>query len=249
LYEEAARDSDSAVVRFDLAQALGRAIRLDEQELALAEAQSIDRDVLVELNHRYNGQDGALVAYLPLTADAVKERLGDHAATPYLASALRRPLAPGRLGASRADAVVALGLALAAGLLLGAALRRIAGPDEDLYAGIARLLQARGGDSMARMAQIEELRARQARIERLSTLAAWLVPGAAGLTGGRPLLGFLGVAWFASGASLWAHRHGAVADPLALGALPAALVAVGLVLLGAAYLLVLGLAFALREKD
>jgi hypothetical protein len=102
---------------------------------------------------------------------------------------------------------------------------------------------------MARMAQIEELRARQARSERLATLASWLVPGAAGLAAGRPLLGFLGVALFASGASLFAHRHGAVADPLALGALPAALVGVGLVLLGAAYLLVLGLAFALREKD
>jgi glucose dehydrogenase len=75
------------------------------------------------------------------------------------------------------------------------------------------------------------------------------VPGAAGLTGGHPLLGFLGVALFASGASLWAHRHGAVADPLSLGALPAALVGVGLVLLGGAYLLVTGLAFALREKD
>jgi tetratricopeptide (TPR) repeat protein len=249
LYEKAASASDSAVVRFNLAQALGRAIRLDEQELALAEAQSIDRDVLVELNHRYDGKDGALVAYLPLRAAALKERLTDHTATPYLASALRRPLAPGSLGASRAEAVVALAVALASGLLLGAALRRIAGPDEDLYAGIARLLQTRGGDSMARMAQIEELRARQARNERLATLAAWLVPGAAGLTGGRPLLGFLGVALFASGASLWIHRHGAVADPLALGALPAALVGVGLALLGAAYLLVLGLAFALREKD
>jgi hypothetical protein len=249
LYEQAARHSDSAVVRFNLAQALGRAIRLDEQELALAEAQSIDRDVLLDLNHRYNGQDGALVAYLPLTAAELKERLTDHDATPHLAEALRRPLAPGRLGAGRGDALLALGAALAAGLLLGAALRRIAGPDEDLYAGIARLLQTRGGDSTTRMAQIEELRARQARNERFERAAAWLVPGAAGLSGGRPLLGFLGVALFASAVSLWIFRHGAVADPLALGVLPAALVGVGLALLGAAYLLVLGVVFALREKD
>jgi hypothetical protein len=99
------------------------------------------------------------------------------------------------------------------------------------------------------MAQIEELRARQARSERLELLAAWLVPGAAGLSGGRPLLGFLGVALFACGASLWIYRHGAVADPLVLGALPAALVGVGLALLAAVYLLVLGAAFVLREKD
>jgi tetratricopeptide (TPR) repeat protein len=248
LYERAAKSSDSAVVRFDLAQAYGRAIRLDEQDLALAEAQALDPDVLVELNHRYNGQDGALVAYLPLSADAVK-RVGDDAVVPYLASVLRRPLAPGTIGESRADAVLALAVAVASGLLLGAALHRMAGPDEDLYAGIARLLQMRGGDSMARMAQIEELRARQARLERLATLAGWLVPGAAGLAGERPLLAWLGVALFASGVSLFVYRHGAIADPLALGALPDAVVGVGIAALAGAYLLVLGLAFALREAD
>jgi len=249
LYEKAARGSDSAVVRFDLAQAYGRAIRLDEQDLALAEAQAIEPDVLVELNHRYNGKDGALVAYLPLTADAVKARHDQAAVVPYLANALRRPLAPGRIGASPTDAWLAFAAALAAGLAVGAALRRLAGPDEDLYAGIARLLQMRGGDSMARMAQIEELRARQARLERLATFAGWAVPGAAGLAADRPLLAGLGVTLFASGVSLFVHRHGAVADPLVLGALPAALLGVGLAVLAAAYLLVLGLAFALREKD
>jgi hypothetical protein len=45
------------------------------------------------------------------------------------------------------------------------------------------------------------------------------------------------------------YREGAVADPLALGALPAALVGVGLVGLALLYLLVLALAFALREGD
>ena len=250
LYEHAASTSDSAVIRFDLAQAFGRAIRLDEQEIALAEAQSIDPDVLVDLNHRYDGQDGALVAYLPLPADAVLARLDDEsAATPYLASALRRPHAPGAIGASPADALVAFAIALVSGLGLGALLRKVAGPDEDLYAGIARLLQARGGDSMARMAQIEELRAQQVRFERFATFASWLVPGAAGMVGDRPPLAALGVALFATGVSLWLHRAGAVADPLVLGALPGALVGVGLAVLLAAYLLVLGLAFALREKD
>jgi hypothetical protein len=107
----------------------------------------------------------------------------------------------------------------------------------------------RGGDSMARMAQIEELRARQQRLERFATLASWLVPGAAGLVAGRPLLAWLGISLFACGLSLFAHRNGAVADPLVLGVLPAALVGVGLALLGGVYLLVLGLAFALRERE
>ncbi len=249
LYEQAIAGSDSPVLRFNLAQAYGRAIRFDEQELTLAEAQTLDPDVLVGLNQRYNGQDGALVAYLPLSADAVLERLQRVAITPHLASAMRRPLAPGSVGVGRADAIVALGFALGLGLLIGAGLRRIAGPEEDHYAGIARLLQARGGDSMTRMAQIEELRARQRRSERLATLAAWLVPGAAGMVGGRPLLSLLGVALFASGASLYVYREGAMPDPIALGALPGALLGVGLVALGLAYLLVLSVAFALREKD
>jgi tetratricopeptide (TPR) repeat protein len=249
LYEEAAARSQSAVVRFNLAQAFGRAIRLDEQDLALSEAQAIDPDILADLNHRYNGQDGAIVAYLPLEAEAVLGRIDGGPATPTLAAAYRRPLAPGRLGRSSRDATLALGLAALLGLGLGALLARLAGPDEDLYAGIARLLQTRGGDSMARMAQIEELRARQTRLERIATVAALFVPGAAGMVARRPLLAAAGVGLFACAASLFVYREGAVADPLALGALPAALVGVGLVGLALLYLLVLALAFALREGD
>jgi tetratricopeptide (TPR) repeat protein len=248
-YERAATRSRSAVVRFNLAQAYGRAIRLDEQDLALSEAQAIDPEILVQLNHRYNGQDGALVAYLPLEADAVLGRMGASPAAPTLAAAYRQPLAPGRLGEGLQQAALGLGLAALFGLGFGALLYRLAGPDEDLYAGIARLLQTRGGDSMARMAQIEELRTQQARVERFATIAAIVVPGAAGMVVQRPLLSAAGVAIFACAASLFVHRHGAVADPLALGALPAALVGVGLVGLACAYAIVMAVAFALRERD
>jgi hypothetical protein len=248
LYEEAAKTSGSAVVRFNLAQAYGRAIRLDIQDLALAEAQSIDPDVLSDLNHRYNGQDGALVAYLPLPPEAVLERLHDPEATAFLAKSLRRRLAPGVLGESRGDAVVALWLAAGAGLLLGAALRRLAGPEEDLYVGIAKLLQTRGGDSMERMAQLQDLRRRQRRVERAAGLIAWLVPGAAGMVAKRPLLALLAVAAFASGGSLWIHRHGAIPDPLALGALHVALLTLALGAFALAYLTLLLVTLALREK-
>jgi hypothetical protein len=202
----------------------------------------------VDLNRRYNGQDGVLVAYLPLTAGSVLERLHDPAATRFLAESLRRGLAPGVLGESRGDALVALCLAAAAGLLLGAALGRLVGPEQDLYADIARLLQAQGGDSMARMAQLEELRVRQRRIERAARLAAWLVPGAAGMVTGRPLLALLSVGVFAGGASLFLHRQGIVPDPLALGALPVALIAALLCALALVYLALLGLALSLRER-
>jgi len=248
LYEQAAKTSHSAVVRFNLAQAYGRAIRLDVQDLVLAEAQSIDRNVLSDLNDRYNGQDGALVAYLPLPAEAVVARLHDAEATGFLAQSQRRRLAPGVLGESRGDAVVGLWLAAAAGLLLGAVVRRLAGPEEDLYVGIAKLLQTRGGDSMERMAQLQDLRRRQRRVERVAGLLAWLVPGAAGMVAKRPLLALLAVATFASGSSLWFHRHGAVPDPFVLGVLPNALVGVAVATLGLAYLVLLFVTLALREK-
>jgi tetratricopeptide (TPR) repeat protein len=247
-YEQAVQGSSSALLRFNLAQAYGRAIRFDAQDLALAEAQSLDPDVLVNLNRRYNGQDGVLVAYLPVTAGSVLERLHDPDATRFLTTALRARLAPGVLGESRGDAVVALWLAAAAGLLLGAVLRRLAGPEEDLYADIARLLQAQGGDSVARMAQLEELRVRQRRVERAADLAAWLVPGAAGMVAGRPLLALLSATVFAGGAAVFLHRHGIVPDPLALGALPMALTAALLSGLALAYLALLVLALWLRER-
>ena len=146
------------------------------------------------------------------------------------------------------DAVVALWLAAAAGLLLGAVLRRLAGPEQDLYADIARLLQAQGGDSVARMAQLEELRVRQRRVERAADLAAWLVPGAAGMVAGRPLLALLSASVFAGGAAVFLHRHGIVPDPLALGALPMALTAALLSGLALVYLALLVLALWLRER-
>jgi hypothetical protein len=65
---------------------------------------------------------------------------------------------------------------------------------------------------------------------------------------GRPLLALLSVGVFAGGASLFLHRQGVVPDPLALGALPVALVAGLLCVLALAYLALLGLALSLRER-
>jgi tetratricopeptide (TPR) repeat protein len=248
LYEQAARASRSAVIRFDLAQAYGRAIKLDIQELALAEAQSIDPDVLSKLNHRYNGEDGAFVAYLPLPVAPVLERLSDPAATAALARSFRAELAPGVMGETRGDAVVAFWIAVGFGLVFGVALGRWVGPEEDLYVGIARLLQTKGGDSMERMEKLQELRRRQRRAERAASALAWLVPGAAGIVAKRPLLALLAVASFAGAASFWLHRDGAVPDPLALGVLPVVGMAAATATAAFAYLVLLFVALSLREK-
>lgn len=248
LYEQAVGSSRSAVLRFNLAQAYGRAIRFDAQDLALSEAQSLDSDVLLDLNRRYDGRDGALVAYLPLGADAVLPRLRDPEAARFLSHALRAPLAPGVLGESRGDALATFLLAAALSLLAGAALARAVGPEQDLYADIARLLQARGGDSMARMAQLEGLRVRQRRVEAAADVAAWLVPGAGGMVASQPLLGLVSVLVFALGAALVWHRDGVVPDPFALGVLPAALGGLLLAGLGITYLLLLALSFVLVRR-
>jgi hypothetical protein len=64
----------------------------------------------------------------------------------------------------------------------------------------------------------------------------------------RPLLAWLSVAVVASAGSLWLHRDGVVPDPLVVGALPGALVAAALGVLGLLYLVLLFVALALREK-
>jgi hypothetical protein len=215
----------------------------------LAEAQSLDADVLWKLNPRYTGQDAALVAYLTTPAAALLEHSQLGEAPAFLARRLRAQHAPGVLGRSLGAALRWFLLAAVAGLLIGVGLRRLAGPEEDLYAGIARLLQTRGGDAMERMAQLDELRLQQRRMRRATGVLGWLVPGAAGMAAGVPLLALVSVVLFSTGAAIWAQLDGGVPDPIALGVLPGVLGAGLLVLLGLAYLATLGLALALRKKD
>ncbi len=126
---------------------------------------------------------------------------------------------------------------------------RTVGDKDDRGSVIARILQSRGGDPAARMERIAEIRERQARLDRLEQVASLLIPGAAGVIGGRPMLGWIGATIAAAVVSLLWHVSGQVPDPLAMGGLPAAAVSLGAVALATTYLILLGLTLAVKEDN
>jgi len=247
LYEAAAQAQATPTILFNLSQAYGRAIRLDEQDAVLEEAQALDASALHVLAEQVGSSSPGLVVDVPLPASALAARLQDPVAAGRLADSLRLSVAPGLSGRSPLYSAISVLLAVALGLGLGAALPG-ARVEDDLYAGIARILQGGATDSSERMRRLAQLRARQARRQNVQSLIALVVPGAAGVIAGRPLLGVLAVTCFAAGAALWNVRGGVVPDPVVLGALPMLLLPAVLLALALLYALATAVAFRLRES-
>jgi len=241
LYEAAVRAAPSPLVLFNLAQAYGRAILLDEQDLALKQAQALDARAVHALTRLAAEVGSGGPVDVPLAADALRARAAERGAPPAPA---RAALAPGVLGGSPWAAGVALAAAAVLGLALRPPLRRLTA-GEDLYAGLARLLQSRDVDPALRIARLSALRARQEQLERLRRLAAYAVPGAAGLQGGRALLGLAATLFAASAWALAGARTGPVPDPLAAGGAGALAFGGAAVLAALAYAAATALALAL----
>jgi hypothetical protein len=72
-------------------------------------------------------------------------------------------------------------------------------------------------DRELRLARINELRAREERLERLRVAASFLVPGVAGLLAKRPLRCLLGSIFAAIAVVALYWRDGVVPDPLVAG--------------------------------
>jgi tetratricopeptide (TPR) repeat protein len=248
LYQEATRRAPSAIGYYNLSQAYGRAIRLDDQDRALASAQALDASAVEHLAAASGIGDQAYVGDAALPAGAVAARVDAGGATRQLAAVARERLAPGWLGDSpKLGALLALavlGLAAAGGI----ALERASGP-RDFYADLARTLRAGAVDSAQRVAQLTRLRARRARTERLLSVLALLVPGAAGFRFGRPLAAFVASAACAVALAIVTALRAAPPDPLAVGELPGLLAQLALALCGALYLLATAAAFALRTEE
>jgi len=125
---------------------------------------------------------------LPISAAELRAR-AEAAAPQTAAASVWRALAPGWLGASGFSGLAGLVGAILVAAALVLPLRWL-GAEDDLYAGLARLLKAgEATDPALRMARLGALRAREARLARLRRLAAWGVPGAVGLQAGHGLLG------------------------------------------------------------
>jgi tetratricopeptide (TPR) repeat protein len=248
LYERSTALEATPIGFYNLSQALGRAVRLDEQDRALARAQNLDPQAVERITGQASGTTAVLVADAALSAGAVFARADASGAHLRLAAAQRERFAPGQLGASLGSAFVVLGAVFAAAIAAGAALTRGAGP-RDFYADLARTLQAAVSDSTQRIAQLTRLRRQRARTERLLTVIALIVPGAAGLRFGRPILALFASLAFAASIGIAAASVVAAPDPLALGVLPrlaSQFAAVGLVAL---YGLATALAFVLRAEE
>ncbi len=249
LYETASKREPSPAVLFNLSQAYGKAIRLDEQGLALAEAQSIDPAEVARLTGEFGATALGLVADIALPADLAEASLARAGEGERLARLERARVAPGWLGSGLVHASAAFAIALGMGLALGMLLSRRVGENGDDYDAIARILQEKGGDSSTRMQRLGQIRERQALIDRARGLATLVIPGAAGVIRGRPILGWIGATLFSLTACLVWMDTTLLPDPLALGALPVAVRVVGTSLGILAYLAVLGTTLVMAERN
>jgi tetratricopeptide (TPR) repeat protein len=248
LYSEATEREQSAIALYNLSQAYGRAIRLDDQDRALATAQGLDA-TFVERMTRGNGIGAdAFVADMNLLPADIAQRVKKSGLPAELGAIERERFAPGRLGRDPRVAAVlcllVLGLACGAGL----ALERAAGP-RDFYADLARTLRSAAADSAQRVAQLTRLRSQRARTERLLTVVSLVVPGAAGFRFGRPLAALVASAACSGALAIGLGLRAAPPDPLAVGALPALLAQFLLAACAVLYGLATATAVVLRVEE
>jgi hypothetical protein len=225
---------------------------LDQQDLALAEAQVIDPAALAALTDLYGISHGTMVVDLPVSTATVRVRLGDPAAARLAAAALRSRVTPGWLGRSLVHSAV--GVAFVVLLAFGVALaaRRVKGGGQggDRNAGIARSLTGEeAADPFLRMVRLTALRERQARIDKIKFLFSAVVPGAAGIVSRHPILGLLGTMLFGLVLASWWAQEGVGADPLAIGGGASLLFSTVAVASALAYAAVIALTIALWERS
>jgi len=265
LYAAAAR-TESPVVLFNLAQAYGRAFRVEELNQTVAHAQRADGDLIARLTALQGGSANGFVADLPPPPSLFWSRAVHSGAGADLAQEFRDHFAPGRLGRDpRAFAVAAAALWLIGGWF-GARIHpsracrrcrericvrcRPHGTSGDLCHGCYTLYFApEKTDRVLRTARVTELRRRADRAAKLHTVLSLLVPGAAGLLAARPIWGWLGAFCFslAGAAVLW--RDGIVPDPLVAGAAAPAVFLGAAVLAGILYAIAVGTSLAALRQD
>jgi hypothetical protein len=232
LYRRAIAIEPSALLWFNLSQAHGRAIDVEQHDTALAAAQSLDPAEVSELTARLAATRGGYVAELPLPQHRLRERLRSADAS-AAAAEVRRALAPGLLG--RASWIAALAFVAAAAL--GVALRQRFEPSTSCPDCGTRLCRRCGTahDTLRNGAAADprceacrrlrsEARARwESRRDGASAFSrarngiAWLLPGLLGGSAGRPAIGLV-AALAAAGALAFGFGSGAVLpDPASVG--------------------------------
>jgi tetratricopeptide (TPR) repeat protein len=265
LYRRALEVGDSAPVLFNLSQAYGRAFQVENLTRSLELAQAQNGDLIAELMRLQGTQLEGFVVDLPLPARELLLRVLGAADGRRWAAEFRAPFAPGWMGTSAAAAAAPLLLALILGLGVGARLNPsrwclrcggrvcprchegearggVCGPCNKLYN------QPELTDRDLRVARIDALRSRSARIDKLASGAAIVIPGVAGVLGRRPLLGFWGAVCFSIALCAALGREGAVPDPLVAGAAGPLAFSCVAALAGAGYAWCVGASLAARRR-
>jgi tetratricopeptide (TPR) repeat protein len=240
LYERAVALEPSPLILFNLSQAYGQGIRLQEQDAALARAQALDAKavtlLMVGQADLPNGVVDLPVETSTLLAGRAPSRLSS-ARAPH-------PFAPGRLG-SPALSVVLFLLVGALGAQAPRLYRRSRACERCGVRRCPRCDHRSGGDGLCgpcarlthspettdpgmRMARLEDLRRRQRRQRRLRVATSLLVPGTSGLWSGRPLLGLLGMLAFAWALALVRAPAWLPPDPGSVGGATGILFALGM---------------------
>jgi hypothetical protein len=264
LYDRAAR-SESPVVLFNLAQAYGRAFRVEDLNQTITRAQRADGELVARLTALQGGEMGGFFPDLAPAPGLFWQRALRAEAGDDLAREFRAHFAPGQLGGDArvfaAAAVLAwIGAAAGARSRPSRACRRCGDricrrcdshrSDHDLCSGCHTLFLApEKTDRLLRVRRVNELRARDLRLGRLRAILSVFVPGAAGLIAERPLRSWFGAVCFALAAGAWFWRNGVVPDPLVAGAAgPAAFVGVA-VLASACYALAVATSLAAQRVE
>ena len=243
LYRRAAAESRSALVWFNLSQAHGRAIQVEEHERALEAAQAIDTEVVDDLTRRLSDANTGYTAQLPFPIGSVRERLAHGDGEPF-AAALRRPLAPGALGRSPWLAMAAFALAAGLAIWLSGRFDRSSSCPECGARLCVRCGTPRGSHGLCAACARRRLEAHhggpweaaRAGVSKLAVRARrWGARALPGLVGPLPRRPALALAANLAGAGALAAalgRHGVVPDPASVGgAGPLAFVCAALLLL------------------
>jgi len=252
LYRRATAESRSALVWFNLSQAHGRAIQVEEHERALEAAQAIDTEVVDDLTRRLSDANAGYTAQLPFPLASVRERLAHGDGEPFAAE-LRRPLAPGVLGRSAWLAIAAFALAAGLAVWLSGRFDRSSSCPECGARLCARCGTPRGSHGLCAACARRRLEAHhggpwdagRAGASKLAARARrWGSRALPGLIGPPPRRPALALAANAAGAGALAAvlgRHGVVPDPASVGgAGPFAFVCAALLLLALHAALVAG---------
>jgi tetratricopeptide (TPR) repeat protein len=235
LYRRSIEIRPDPTVLFNLSQAHGRAFQMDQLSITLAEAQRLDGALVAELMALQGAELVGIVVDQPLGTKLLWQRILRSTEGDRMAREVRSVFAPGRLGSDSLLAIGVFGAVLVVfGLFRGGVSRshwcsrcgdlQCARCDPEHGArstcvGCIQLFrQSDTTDRELRLARIDELRARDDRVERWAVAGSFLVPGVAGLLAKRPVRCLLGTFFAVLALLVLVWRNGVVPDPMVAGA-------------------------------